>query len=118
MIDRLVDGPNKVVMGWKEKVEVMWRTHPYSLTRRRKWAEEHDCCGYTTVEDNVGKVVVNVFFYTFVLKVVRPRHNDDPKKRGGYLKGAAKLAVKNRICSSHHRYFGLCLTLPFWKLFE
>ena len=52
-------GPNRTVMGWKKKVEEMWRTHPYSLTRRRKWAEDNDCPGYTTVEDNVGKVTVN-----------------------------------------------------------
>ena len=56
VVDRLVEGPNKEVMRWKRRVELMWRTHPYSLTRRRKWAQENNCPGYTTVEDNVGKV--------------------------------------------------------------
>ena len=72
VVDRMVDGPNKVVMGWKRGVEKMWREHPYSLTRRRKWAEENDCPGYTTVEDNVGKVnfVILEYIAGFIWDVI------------------------------------------------
>lgn len=52
--NRLVDGPNEVVLGWRTGEEVMWALHPHSLSRRKTMAAEFP--GYTFSKDNVGKV--------------------------------------------------------------
>lgn len=54
MLDRLTEGNNKVVLGWKRDVELLWERSEHSASLRRKLAKSAP--GFAIGFDNVGLV--------------------------------------------------------------